>query len=74
MAITNTPQYSKLSVKVRTGLNSAGNPVYSTLNYSNVKATATITDMYIIGQGIGNLQAYPVTSIIKTDVGYLINA
>ncbi|VBB09426.1 Hypothetical protein LUCI_4716 [Lucifera butyrica] len=73
MAVANMPQSTKLVVKVQTGTNSAGKPAYKTRSYQGVKTTAADSDVYAVGQGLGNLQSYPVAAITRLDEDNLVN-
>lgn len=73
MAVTKAPQTASVVIKVRTGLNDAGNPVIRSRSYKNVKTTAADADLYAIGQGIGSLQDYPVVTISRLDDANLIS-
>jgi hypothetical protein len=73
MAIVKTPQTSKLTIKVQTGTNAAGQAVYRSRTYANVKAAAADSDVFAVAQGIGSLQSYPVQSIDRVDDSMLVN-
>lgn len=74
MAVNKVPQDSKLVIKVQTGVNTAGNPVYRQRTYANIKAGAADADIYAIGAGIAGLQKYPVSTICRSDDSELVNA
>lgn len=74
MAITKIPQATRLVLKVQTGTNGAGNPVYRQRAYRNVKTDALDSDIHAVGQAMAALQKYPVESILRMDDGELINA
>jgi hypothetical protein len=67
MATKKTPQTSKLALKVQTGINAAGQPVYRTRTYANVKTGAADCDVLAVAQGLGSLQIYAVQSIGRVD-------
>lgn len=73
MAVTKIPQKTSLGIKIQTGLNAAGNPVYKTLGFSNIKSTATDDNVYAVGLGLSSLQKFPVVGIMRTDNNNLIN-
>lgn len=73
MAVNKVPQNSKLVIKVETGLNAAGNPVYRQRTYTNLKASAADADVYAIGEGLAGLQKYPASNIYRTDENELVN-
>ncbi|MGI6093485.1 MAG: DUF1659 domain-containing protein [Veillonellaceae bacterium] len=72
MAVNKLPQGTKLVIKVRTGVNEAGNPVFRQRSYSNIKTEAVDADMHAIGAGLASLQKHPVESIFRTDNGKLV--
>ena len=73
MAVSNIPQTSRAVVKVQTGINAAGNPVYRLCNFRNLKVAAANADVHVVAQGLGSLQKYPVTLIARIDEGNLIS-
>ncbi|MEN6414803.1 MAG: DUF1659 domain-containing protein [Veillonellales bacterium] len=73
MAVNKVAQSTRLVVKVQTGTNAAGNPVYRQRSFTNTKASAADSDVYAIGQGLGSLQKYPVISISRLDENTLVN-
>lgn len=73
MAVNKVAQSTRLVVKVQTGTNAAGSPVYRQRSFTNAKAAAADSDVYAIGQGLGGLQKYPVISISRLDDNTLVN-
>lgn len=73
MAVQKVPQKTTLGIKIQTGLNSAGNPIYKTLGFSNVKVAATDDNVYAIGLGLAGLQKYPAVALMRTDSSNLIS-
>ena len=73
MAVITVPQSSTLVVKVQTGLNASGNPVYRNLNFSNVKPSAADADVYAVGLGFAGLQTYPAVNLVRVDTGNLVS-
>lgn len=73
MAVVKTPESSKLTFKVQTGVNAAGKAVYRTRTYTNVKAIAADSDVFAVAKGISSLQSYPVQSIDRVDDSILVN-
>ena len=74
MAVNKVPQGTKLVIKVRTGVNASGNPVFRQRSYSNIKTNAADVDMHAIGTALAGLQKHPVESIFRTDDGQLVEA
>lgn len=62
-----TPEASRLSLKVQTGTNEQGNPVYRTLNFSGLDAAALPDDVSAVALALGALLAYPVSAVNKID-------
>ena len=73
MAVTKAPQTTKLVVKVQTGLNAAGNPVYRLRSFANVKSGAADSDVYAVGLGLASLQKYPAVNVARIDEANLIS-
>ncbi len=73
MAVVKIPQASKLAIKVQTGVNAAGNPVYKVRSLQNLKPAAADSDVYAIGEGLAGLQKDPVSSVARVDESNLIN-
>lgn len=73
MAVSKTPQNSRLVIKVQTGVNGSGDPVYRQRSFNNAKSTASDADIYAIGQAIGDLQQHPVASIGRIDEADLVS-
>ena len=73
MAVIKIPQSSTLSIKVQTGLNGAGNPVYKTISYNSVKTDALDSDVHAVGVALGGLQEYPAIHYIRVEYGALVS-
>ena len=73
MAVVTVPQSSTLTVKVQTGLNAAGNPVYKNLNFASVKPSAADADVYAVGVGFAGLQKYPAVNVARVNTDNLVN-
>lgn len=73
MAVTKVPQATKLVVKIQTGVNTNGNPVYRLRSFMNVKPGAADADIHAIGQALAGLQKYPAVNIARVDEGNLMN-
>lgn len=72
MAVVKTPQASRLQIKVQTGVNGSGSPVYRVRALQNVKTNATDADIHSIAAGLAALQAHSVVSISRQDDATLI--
>lgn len=73
MAVVKAPQSGKLTLKVQTGVNSAGNPVYRLRTFANVKAGAADSDVFAVAEGLASLQKNKLGDIIRQDVNNLVN-
>lgn len=73
MAVTKMPQLSALGLKVQTGTNNAGDPVYKVVRFSNIKATATDDDIHAVGLALADLQKNPLSNIVRYDTANLLN-
>ncbi len=73
MAVVKVPQTSKLVIKVQTGVNATGNPVYRLRSYQNIKAAAVDSDVFAVAQGMAGLQKNTVVSISRQDDNTLVN-
>jgi hypothetical protein len=69
MAVVKVPQSTKLVIKVQTGVNESGKPVYRSRSYSNVKTSAADADVYAVGQALSQVQKYSVAEITRQDQG-----
>lgn len=74
MAVTKTALAGKLIVKVQTGVNNSGKPVYKQRIFTGLKATASDSDVYAVGAEIAALQHYTPVVIERLDHGTLISA
>ncbi|CUH94448.1 hypothetical protein P22_0514 [Propionispora sp. 2/2-37] len=73
MAIVKAPQSSRLELKVQTGTDDSGKPVYRVRSFTNLGTGAADADVYAVGQAIGELQQHPVISIGRQDDSLLVN-
>lgn len=73
MAVIKTPQSSKLVVKVQTGVNTSGNPVYRLRSFQNVKPSAADADVHAVAQALADLQQHAVANIARVEEGNLVN-
>lgn len=63
MAVNVTPMSSRLALKVNTGTDTDGNPVFRTRSFSGVKPAAADQDVYDTAQAIAGLQQHVVEEI-----------
>lgn len=74
MAVTATPKASTLQLTVETGVNADGSTKYGTRSLAYVNPAITNDDAYSIAAEIGNLQTFPVASIVLISRNVLTNA
>jgi hypothetical protein len=73
MAVIKNADYTRLMVKVNTGLDSNGKAIVKTRTFGNVQAAASNQDFYDVAVALGGLQSHPVEAILREDNGQLIN-
>ncbi|MDD3654127.1 MAG: DUF1659 domain-containing protein [Desulfotomaculaceae bacterium] len=74
MAVTKVPVGTALKLKVNTGTDGSGNPVFRTKSLSNVKSTAADQDIYDVAVSLSGLQDYTLSSISRVDNAELMEA
>lgn len=67
MAIVKIPQAARLQIKVQTGINASGAPVYRVRSLQNLKTTADDASVYAVAQGFASLQQHTLTTISRQD-------
>ena len=72
MAVTQKSATAKLIVKVHTGSNDKGNPVYKQRSLANLNPALTDADAFAIGEGLGNLQMHDVEEIGRQQYAVLV--
>ena len=73
MAVVNMPISTVMSMKIQTGVNISGFPVYKTVSFSSIKPDAVDADLYAVGSGLAGLQSSPVAGINRVNSGSLVN-
>ena len=73
MAVVNIPGTTVMSMKIQTGVNISGFPVYKTVSFSSIKPDAVDADLYSVGTGLAGLQSHPVAAINRVNTGSLVN-
>ena len=73
MAVVNIPGTTVMSMKIQTGVNISGFPVYKTVSFSSIKPDAVDADLYSVGTGLAGLQSNPVAGINRVNSGSLVN-
>ena len=72
MAVISNPLGSRLQLRVITGQDDKGNPIYRTRSYSNVKPAASDDDLYSVGNALVDLQKHELDFIRRIDESILI--
>lgn len=67
MAVNKAEQTAKLMIKVQTGVNASGNPVYRQRSFANMNPALTDEDALGIGTMIGELQEHVVEAISRQE-------
>lgn len=73
MAVVKMPQSGKLVLKVQTGVNASGNPVYRARTFANIKPGAADGDVFAIAEGLAGLQKNKLVDVVRQDVNNLVN-
>ncbi|MDF2875430.1 MAG: hypothetical protein K0R22_2113 [Sporomusa sp.] len=73
MAVVKAPQSGKVVLKVQTGINATGSPVFKLRTYANVKSEAADSDIFAVAEGLGSLQQHTLVDIVRQDINNLIN-
>jgi len=73
MAVSKEATATRLGIKVRTGVNAAGEAVYKVRAIKGLKTGSSDADVHAIGQALGSLQKYPVEGVSRTDDGDLVD-
>ncbi|WP_066638580.1 DUF1659 domain-containing protein [Desulfolucanica intricata] len=73
MAVTKVPSGSALRMRLQTGVDGEGNPVYRTKSLNNVKADALDQDIYDVSQAVSGLQEYTLVSVERVDNAELVD-
>lgn len=63
MAVNANPLSSRLQLRLITGQDDKGNPIYRSRTYSNVKPLASDEDIYNVGDALADLQQHELDQI-----------
>ncbi|MDD3654837.1 MAG: DUF1659 domain-containing protein [Desulfotomaculaceae bacterium] len=74
MAVTKVPTGAALKLKLNTGTDGSGNPVFRTKSLSNVKPAAADADIYDVAVSLSGLQSHTLASISRVDSAELMEA
>lgn len=72
MAVVKVPQAARLQIKVQTGLNTSGAPVYRVRSLQNLKNNAVDADVYAVAQGLASLQTHNMVAISRQEDANLV--
>lgn len=67
MTIVSTKNPSGLKLKFDCGKGENGKSIVKTKTYSNVKASATVEDVYEVGASLASLQEHTLVEVFKID-------
>lgn len=56
MPAVKVPQNSTVGIKVQSGINASGNPLYKTIHFNSVKSAAADQDVYDVATSLADLQ------------------
>jgi hypothetical protein len=73
MAVVKMPQSGKLVLKVQTGVNASGSPVYRLRTLANIKSDVTDADAFAVAQSLAGLQQHTLVDIVRQDLNSLVN-
>ncbi|HML34207.1 MULTISPECIES: DUF1659 domain-containing protein [Sporomusa] len=73
MAVVKMPQSGKLVLKVQTGVNASGNPVYRNRTFANVNPGVADSDLFAVAEGLAGLQEHTLADIVRQDLNNLVN-
>lgn len=73
MAVVKMPQTGKLVLKVQTGVNASGNPVYRLRTFANIKSDVADADAFAVAQSLAGLQQHTLVDIVRQDLSSLVN-
>ena len=72
MAVISNPLASRLQLRVITGQDYEGNPIYRTQSYSNVKSDTSDDDLYSVANALADLQKNELDFIRRIDESILL--
>lgn len=72
MAVMKASETKALKFKVRSGVNSSGNPTFATRTLGAVKINAANEDLFACGKSLADLQGYPIEQIAVSESYALI--
>ena len=74
MAVQSTLVNTAMSIRFKAGIDALGNDIVKAKKYSNVKVTASASDILLIATTLGTLMKDEVLEILRSDDSLLINA
>lgn len=72
MAIVKNAAASRFMVKVQTGVDANGKPVFKNRIFANVKATTADEVVYEIAAALAGLQLHTLDAVLREDNGILV--
>lgn len=74
MAVNNLPTSVVLRMRLQTGVDDDGDPIYSNKNLSNVKVDAQDQDIYDVAIALTQLHEHELVSVMRIDTAKLEEA
>jgi len=71
MAVQAIPADTDLVLRLQTGVNENGDPVFTNRRYGNVKTDATDQALYDVAAQIAGLQVHTLNSVMRDDRAYI---
>lgn len=72
MAAVKSNEKTSLILKVETGQSAGGAAIYSNRTFSKVRPSVSDSDLLTFATSLGNLQQYPLGSVLRRDEATLI--
>ena len=67
MAVTKQITTTSLSIEVQSGLDKAGDPIYSKKNFSNVRTDVTPDNAFAVAEAVKNVLSAPTRSYLLNE-------
>ena len=73
MAVVLDPNYSRCQVRLQSGVDNEGNPIFISRTYGRILPTTTNEDFYEVFSALMSLQSLTVAALRRLEDGELIN-
>jgi hypothetical protein len=74
MAVTANPLGSRMQLRLIVGQDAAGNPIYQSRSYSNVKPLASDDAVFAVGNALAGLQQHGLEEVRRINEYVLVEA